>query len=267
MDPIAKLEHLIKRGAFASRLDNYLDQILRGPGTKYAAMKKAEGYDAAERELAERVKAQHLDLYSAAIEPVACSILALAKAQADCLVDISDYQERARLSRIGQIGWRDKFLIKNPLYHRLSGQFEDEGMWARYTDRGLQAVILTSGYDEKRSLSLAEMTLVFPRWSTQASESGEFSLVMFETTGVSTGFAILPYTWEDGKPRPFNDIDKGLQELLGMGVPDESMGFQSAQWGITRALGFPGAEDYLVARLPDLSTYFSTAADALSTPH
>jgi hypothetical protein len=91
-------------------------------------------------------------------------------------------------------------------------------------------------------------------------------LAKLEATGFSSGTKYTPYIHKDGKTEDFTDTAAFLKHLLGMS-PRTGVGTALMGSSIGQVIGFPGAEDYLAAKLPDLGDYFAALAEKLSTPH
>ncbi|HYG84424.1 MAG TPA: hypothetical protein VD907_06135 [Verrucomicrobiae bacterium] len=269
---VAALENLVESGAFASQAAADIDRMFRhgDRGTFYSKTLATEGRAAAERQLTEWDKRQHRTLYASCVEPVARGIVALAKAKDDSLVDITACTTHVDTRINGENGPRSKFIVFNtqaPGY----GSMQPTGSYTfgPSGELGLRAVILETGYGYD-GWPKAELGLVLPAWGTgqRAPKPGDLVIAKLDTIGYSRGAHYNAYVYTDqGTAEDFTDADAFLRHLLGMKSIEGKVGVMQAGISIGQAMGFPGAEDYLAAKLPELGNYFTALAEKLSTPH
>ena len=266
---VRTLENLIETGAFASQIQ-VSTRTFRDNNISYAETLAAEGWETAELWLAETMMRRHYDTYSSCIEPIVRGIVALAKAKDDSLVDITACTTRMYTSINAQNGPRSKFIVFNteaPEYNCVQSAGSD--IFGPYGELGLRAVILETGYKYDNRL-LAELSLVLPAWGTGlgAPGHGDFVVAKLDTTGYSVGDRYRPYVYTDeGATEEFTDSAAFLKHLLGMKLINQQVSYSVTGSSINQVIGFPGAEDYLAAKLPDLGKYFVALAEKLTTPH
>jgi len=265
---ITALENLIETGAFASQMQ-VSTRMFRNGNMAYAETLANEGWAVAERQLTERMRRYHYDAYASCIEPIVRGIVALAKAKDGSLVDITACTTRVYTSIDAQNGPRSKFIAFNTEAPGC-GCMQPAGSdtFGPYGDLGLRAVILETGYGYDSFK--AELSLVLPAWGTglSAPKHGDFIIAKLDTTGYSVGDRYSPYvTTDEGVTEEFTDTAVYLKHLLGMKLIGRRVGAFQTGSSINQVIGFPGAEDYLAAKLPDLGNYFVALAEKLSTPH
>jgi len=267
---VATLEQLIENGAFASQMETYLDRTFRDGSreTWYAKTRNTAGRDAAERELAEWVERRHYNVFSSSIESVARGIVALANAQGKSLVDITDCTTNVYTAISDQCGPRSKFIVMNSSAPGC-GCMQPKGSytWGPYGEIGLRAVILETGYTHEGPTST--MTLVLPAWATneQTIGAGTVFFAKIEANGYSQGDRFKLSIQADGKDEEVTDADRCLRYLLGMARPNGKAWTSSLTSSIDQSIGFPGAENYLAAKLTELGDYFAALAEKLSSSH
>ena len=263
------LANLVEDGAFTSRLESYIESRIRRSNTEtfYSRIIAESGYDAAERQLTEWIRSLHYDVFSATVESVTRGILALAKAKPDLLTDITNIEASGHQPIDNRFGPRRKFVMFNT-QARGCGCSQPKGnyLFGPYGELGLKAVVLETGYayDGPRTT----LQLVLPAWgkSHNPPSKGEFVVVKIESSGSSDGEKYSPYTSTEQGTQDFTDVDAALNHLLGIQRLDH-IGIMMTASSIDQVIGFPGAEDYLAAKLPDLGDYFIALAEKLSNTH
>jgi hypothetical protein len=254
----ATLETLIESEAFAPQLEAYLNRTIRRERMSwYARTLATEGRNAAERQLTAWVRQNHYDVRSSCLEPLAGSIVALAKAKNGSLVDITNWATNLYSNMNKEYGPQHKFIMMNPLVPCCGcPQPEGSHTWAPNGEIALKAVILETGYTHNGQT--AAITLVLPTWARSGLSVGTDTafLMRIGTDGSSWGHR---YTLSVPTEESWHEIDDDvrLQYLLGMKL-DEDM---------EQTIGFPGAENYLATKLPELGYYFGALAEKFSTSH
>jgi len=267
---VATLESLIESGTFASQAKADIDRTFRhgDKETFYAKTLATEGRAAAERQLTEWDERQHRTLYASCVEPIARGIVALAKAKDDSLVDITACTTHVYTRINGENGPRSKFIVFNTQAPGC-GCMQPTGSYTfgPYGELGLRAVILETGYGY--SGLKTELSLVLPAWGTgrRAPKPGDFVIAKLDTTGRSSGDQYSPYVYTDEGATDFTDADAFLRHLLGMKSIEGQVDAMQIGSSIGQVIGFPGAEDYLAAKLPELGDYFTALAEKLSSSH
>lgn len=265
------LEERINYGAFASQLTSYLNSNFRydtsDRETFYKRAIAEGGYAEAERKLTEWVKGLHYDTYSAIIEPVARGILALAKAKPELLTDITHCEIRGYQAIDERYGPRYKFVVFNMQAPGCGcSQPKGSSVFGPYGHLGIKAVILETGYGYDGPQT--NVQFVIPAWGSarRPPQKGEFVIAKIETTGSSDGCRYTPCVMTEEGDKEIDDVEASLKHVLGM-APIENFGAMMEYSGIDQVVGFPGAEEYLAAKLPDLGDYFVALAEKLSKTH
>jgi hypothetical protein len=263
------LEELFESGAFSSLLDQYLDAHFRHETREswYTKTLAEDGHEAAERRLSEWARNLHFDVFSSTIEPIIEGVIALAKAKPELLTDITQCDPGGYQAIDERYGPRHKFLLYNTQVPGCGcSQAAGSYIFGPYSALGLKAVIIEAGFTrEGRSACLQ---LVLPAWKkvSQTAFKSEFVLAELETTGSSRGKRYSPYIYINGDSEEYTDTDTYLKHMLGI-TTLENIGGMVEMSSIEQLIGFPGAEEYLAAKLPDLGTYFGALAEKLSTTH
>lgn len=268
---VTKLENLVEAGAFASQAAADIDRTFRHGDreTFYSKTLASEGRTAAERQLTEWDERQHYTLYASCVEPIARGIVALAKAKDDSLIDITACTTHAYTRINSKNGPRSKFIAFNTQAPGC-GCMQPTGSYTfgPYGELGLQAVILETGYGYDGLKT--ELSLALPAWGRgqRVPKPGDFVIAKLDTTGYSGGDKYSPYVYTDeGIAEHFADANAFLRHMLGMESIEGQVSAMQTSSGIDQVIGFPGAEDYLAAKLPGLGDYFVALAEKLSTPH
>lgn len=238
---VAELESLISDGFFAFRTDTSVS---------------TEVYP-------------HHKVYGSCVESVARGLLALGKTKADSLVDITACKVGSQVPSIfSRYGPRRKFVVFNlqsPCYR--CGYSSRDMPFDLYAPLGLRAVTLEIGFTHEGPL--AQVGLILPRWGTgqHPARKGEVTFLTFDVTGRESGVYHRPFVFEGGDSKNFTDEGGYVQHALGI-TPLKNIAVMAASNGrLDATIGFPGAEDFLVARLPGLGDHFATLASLLAADH
>lgn len=203
-------------------------------------------------------------VYAELVEPVAKGLFALAVAGGqDAVQDLTDTP--TRLSEATHVNWgsREKLFAPNEFPLSAVNLWATPGsVWGPGGQFDLSAIMLEVGHD--RDGLVAELTLALPSWTTSPdpAQGNWFALIGFNTRGHVREESIQGYIEGNGYAA-LVERRQALKYLLGLDTPDAFRHKACGGSGVTSALGFPFAEETLVAKMPLLKEYLVGCAKSL----
>lgn len=273
---VSMLEFLLHNDVFASRIDSYLNDTFRNSqGSWYQKMVVSSGQKEAERKLSEFAARRHLHNFAGSIHKVAVGMLALARLDEVRVDDeelSDDERERPAPPHVELVQIRKEMpfsasrsyddgvmiLATNP---SVPGCGCSQPAGSEVFGRGGEIALRQVALLLDRSLARPSLALILPcptyRYSRTVEESRRgFSVITINTVGSSLGEVI-----------DFSLQFDPIEFALGRVNIEKSMSISSSSSGISAALQFPGAEQYLGEHIVNLGGYLQASAAKLAGMH
>jgi hypothetical protein len=253
------LENRLRSGKFSSTYEQYINENIRhswySDGTFYTKELEQNGREAAEAALVEWDRSWRMSDFAAVIEPVAEGMLAMAKADPQSVM-LTDADKRNPFAhyKMNESGFLFIMLNKSAPGCGCTQPKESE-LFGPGGEIGIKAITLACDYNNPRITKLGIVMSLRGRnhLDYELWRSG-FTVLTIDRDGDTDGETFIPSA---------ADPDF-LMKMLGLAagpIPGHSC---SSGGGLSHAVGFPGASEYLSRTLPRLKEYYSSLAEKLS---